>query len=1257
MGEENERYRDRERLRREIADLNNQTAETNCCQDLQRRLAELEESEKRYRSMVEDISDLIWEVDEENRFTYLSPKSSYILGYEPEELLGRTPFELMSAEESQRVTALLSPFLATHRPFPLFESTMLHKGGAQIVFEVTARPIIDSDGRFHGYRGMDRDVTKRRNAEIALVESQRVLSTLMGNLPGMAYRCLNDDDWTMLFVSDGALDLTGYPPEALVANSVISYAALIHPDDRSMVWDEVQAALAEKKPFRLMYRISSASGEEKWVWEQGRGVFSEDGTLLALEGLMIDDTERKHAEEALALANTILKTQQEASIDGILVVDENGKILSFNQQFVNMWGIPPDVVESRSDERALQAVHNKLVDPEEFLAGVRYLYEHPSEKSYDEIRLIGGITFERYSAPMFGSDGHYLGRVWYFRDITERKIVEQTLEAERRGLQDYIDQLTTLTGKISTDGTVLAANAAAMRLVSRPYEEIIGRKFWDTPWWEHSEAQRKQLKDVVECAASGKSAGFEATHPTPTGEYMEVDFSLTPVFGKENNVLYLVAEGRDVTVRKRVEEALRASERRSADIISFLPDPTFAIDLEGKVIIWNYAMETLTGVKAEDILGKNEFEYAIPFYGKRRPMVCNLVLKPDPEIAKLYTSFVVENHTIIAEQFLPAMKPGVSYLWAKGTPLYDVDGNVAGAIESLRNITDRKLAEEALKASEQRLADIINFLPDPTMVIDTEGRVIAWNHATEELTGVKAEEMLGKGEYSHAVPYYGERRPMLIDVVLQPEKAREIYSILDVKGDTLTAEAYTPAIRAGGVYLWGKASPIRDIWGNVAGAIESVRDITERKKAEAALKESEEKFRALAENAAVAIFVIQDGVYIYTNPFNAALIGYSREELIGIHVSQVIHPDFRESVLENMRKRLRGEPAPSHYEFAILSRDGHEIWVDFSGAAMELGGRPAIVGAAYDITDRKRTAEALQESEEKFRALAENAESIVIIVQESRFVYANPYLSRLTGYSVEELEGMEVSRVIHPEFLEFVLDRLRRRLHGEAVPTHYEFKITGRVAKDIWIDYSAAQFDYRGKPAVVGVGYDITQRKRVDEEKRAFYRETILSATDGILSISDRDGVDAYLAETQVDICLQSASQLVTTRRGIGDFCKESGLVGDSLESFMIGVGEAADNALKHGGEGEVFAGADTDRVWVAVADHGPGIESLIFPRAVLQRGFSTKPSLGLGYSIMLQVADQIVLNTGEDGTTVVLVKNLRQETRSLLDSLPDTWG
>jgi len=162
------------------------------------------------------------------------------------------------------------------------------------------------------------DITERKQAEQALTETQRTHATLMSNLPGMAYRCREDEHWTMEFVSEGCFELTGYLADELVWNRATSYEALIHPDDRQMVRHTAEAAVRRREPFEFLYRITTANAEAKWVWEKGRGVFSPTGRLVALEGFITDITARKQAEEEKGRMQDLLLHSQKMEAIGIL---------------------------------------------------------------------------------------------------------------------------------------------------------------------------------------------------------------------------------------------------------------------------------------------------------------------------------------------------------------------------------------------------------------------------------------------------------------------------------------------------------------------------------------------------------------------------------------------------------------------------------------------------------------------------------------------------------------------------------------------------------------------------------------------------------------------------------------------------------------------------------------------------------------------------------------------------------------------------
>ena len=146
---------------------------------------------------------------------------------------------------------------------------------------------------------------EHKRFEESLLESERKLSTLIGNLPGVVYRCMNDHNWTMEFISDGCVELTGFKPSDFIGNRKVSFNGLIHPEDQPFIWDQIQKALEEKQPYRLVFRIRNAIGEEKWIWDQGVGVPSKEGQLKTLEGFLIDITDRKRLESKLKKAKDL----------------------------------------------------------------------------------------------------------------------------------------------------------------------------------------------------------------------------------------------------------------------------------------------------------------------------------------------------------------------------------------------------------------------------------------------------------------------------------------------------------------------------------------------------------------------------------------------------------------------------------------------------------------------------------------------------------------------------------------------------------------------------------------------------------------------------------------------------------------------------------------------------------------------------------------------------------------------------------------
>jgi two-component system sensor histidine kinase UhpB len=251
-------------------------------------LVKLRESETHYRNLTEAAFEGVC-ISEDGRLLDVSDQLLAMVGYERQEVLGRQTSEFIAPESREAVAEAIrskseAPYLVK----------LLRKDGRILHCEVRAK-VVQTGGRSLRMTAL-RDLTERLGAEAALRENQRMLATLMANLPGLVYRCQNDKDWTMLFVSEGAYMLTGYRPQDLLANRTLSFASMIHPDDQTRAQQTVQTALQRRGVFELNYRIRTASGDEKWVWERGQGVFGPDGNLIALEGFITDITAQRNAE-------------------------------------------------------------------------------------------------------------------------------------------------------------------------------------------------------------------------------------------------------------------------------------------------------------------------------------------------------------------------------------------------------------------------------------------------------------------------------------------------------------------------------------------------------------------------------------------------------------------------------------------------------------------------------------------------------------------------------------------------------------------------------------------------------------------------------------------------------------------------------------------------------------------------------------------------------------------------------------------------
>ncbi len=432
---------------------------------------------------------------------------------------------------------------------------------------------------------------QRRHAEAAAQETSRALTTLMSNLPGMAYRCRDDASWTIEFISEGCLALTGYPPEALTGNRLVTFEEIIHPGDRAWVRQQVREAVQANRPYQLTYRLRRKDGSECWVWEQGRAVESLPGGETLLEGFITDITERVRAEEAMRVSERRFRLAIDNSPDAVFTVDVSGRIQSWNPACLLSFGYPAgemigrayqSLFAERDDAAAVDQVVQLVVRKNVAMPDLEMRYRaKDGSVVYTDSRLY----------PLRAADGTALGCVFDNTDVTHRRAIEEQLELSKFSLDSALDAVYW----IGEDGRVRFASEAAGRALGYTRSELLTShistfetQFTDERWrqvWQQTKEQGSLL--------------FESQHRSRDGSTYPVEIKTSYVEYKGTK--YVVAIARDIRDRKRAESQIQLQVKA----LESAANGIVITDRQGKVLWTNPAFTSLTGYSLEEVSGRS----------------------------------------------------------------------------------------------------------------------------------------------------------------------------------------------------------------------------------------------------------------------------------------------------------------------------------------------------------------------------------------------------------------------------------------------------------------------------------------------------------------------------------------------------------------------------------------------------------------------------------------------------------------------------
>ena len=564
---------------------------------------------------------------------------------------------------------------------------------------------------------------RRRQAEKALQESETRYRNVVEDQTEFISRFLPDG--THVFVNEAYCRYFNKKREKILGKK---FRPDIPKEDQKLVM-EYFLSLTKEHPIDVIdHRIIMPNGENRWQRWSDRAIFNDSGMLIEYQSVGRDITETKRSEEELRIKNVELhaaygqiaateeellhnynaldKKEQklreseenyrrivETSYDGIWVFDSQFRIIQTNSRMAEMLGYQSQEMCGRP---ILDFIHpNDFTDHEHHASVRRKGIKDRYERRY--LRKDGIWLWTLVSAtPIFNND-EFAGSFAMVTDISERKSAEEALQKSERLYRTIVETAPGMLIICDSRGRNLYVSSNCRNITGYTQEELTGKLVW----WVHEDdtpRMKSLLKDTLENKISGHNVEFKGIKKD--GEVWYGSQSWEPIKDSQGNMIQFVIQVIDITDRKNMEETLKQSENRFSDIINNLPDATLVIDPNGKVIAWNKAIEEMTGVKARDMVGKGNFEYAIPFYHKRRPILIDLIFKSDEEIAKNYSGMIRKKRDVlIAETTLPQLKGKRSILWAKASPLFDDRGTVVGAIESIRDITERKETRDALKDS------------------------------------------------------------------------------------------------------------------------------------------------------------------------------------------------------------------------------------------------------------------------------------------------------------------------------------------------------------------------------------------------------------------------------------------------------------------------------------------------------------------------------------------------------------------------------
>ncbi len=799
------------------------------------------------------------------------------------------------------------------------------------------------------------------------------------------------------------------------------------------------------------------------VWLiKGNPVYNKNEKIIGAVEITREITDLKEVEQKLIASQENYRNLIERSKDAIFLVNLKNEILFANQACYDIFGYTPE------EFLTIQGLVRRILHPkyeqqfEDFWKNyeiTKFFPENTTEWAW--IKKDGELVYtENIFFNILDEKKLVIGFGTVARNITLRKKVEKKLRESEEKYRNLINNILDQIIETDLDGTITFISPQVYDLFGYKPEEVIGRRSIQFVHPDDiniiKEAMEKSIK-------SGEMISSEYRLKHKNGYYVNVASRGRLI--KRGDDHKLIAVIRDITAQKRAEKKIRDSELQYRTTLNSIGDPLHVVDKNLRIILINPAMKKwLDDLNLIRDVKNQKLDEIFTFLPKN-------VFKEYEEVFTTGQPILTEDETKIEEK--------IYYTETRKIPIFR-EGEVHQIITFIRDITDRKEADLLLKESEEKYRNILENMMEGYYETDLIGNLVYVNIEYCKIMGYSKEEIIGK---NYRLLYDTNSSEILFNMFNQ------VYKTGIPRPPTGVVKVITKKKKL--IYFEGSVDLLYDSKGNKVGFYGLVRDITKRKIAEQKLKKSEEKYRSLFENmnAGFALHEVMvddnnkpvDYRYIEVNPAFEKLTGMKKEDLIGKTVTEAI-PGTENDPADWIGKfggvGLTGIPITVEDYSEAFDR-----WYKVSGYSPKKG---YFAVTFTDITERKKAEEALKESEEKFRTIAEQSFMSIIILQDGILKYFNERFPKGNRYSPEEIKNWkpyEFAKLIHPDDRDFVMDQARKKAIGEkGVIEQYKYRIIRKDGEIRWLENFSKTINYKGRPADFIMSIDITEQINAEKQ-------------------------------------------------------------------------------------------------------------------------------------------------------------------------------